>query len=80
MNNNNALNLTVLTEMHPCEFEEWRERGENDRHILTSAVAQLLHVPAGWKVNLVCGGQYSAGGCVGRGDGRVHRAADVSGG
>lgn len=51
MKNNNALNLTVLTGMHPCEFEEWRERGENERHILTSAVAQLLYVPAGWNVN-----------------------------
>lgn len=59
MKNTNALNLSVLTAMHPCEFEEWRERGENDRHILTSAVAQLLHVPAGWMVNGEYRGEFS---------------------
>lgn len=56
MKNTVMNNLSVLTAMHPCEFEEWRERGEGERHVLTSAVLSLLTVPQGWTVN----GEYRA--------------------
>lgn len=35
----------------PCELEEWRERGEDARHALTTAVMRRLHAPKGWRVN-----------------------------
>lgn len=56
MNKITAPDLEILTAMHPCEFEEWREKGENGRHVLTSAVARLLAVPEKWTVN----GEYRA--------------------
>ncbi|MDE1188861.1 MAG: conjugation system SOS inhibitor PsiB [Pantoea sp.] len=43
--------LAQLTAMFPSEFEEWRERGEADRHALTTAVMQQLMTPEGWTVN-----------------------------
>ncbi|MGE9553638.1 conjugation system SOS inhibitor PsiB [Erwinia amylovora] len=56
MENTRTTNLDMLTAMHPCEFEEWRARGEGERHVLTSAVLSLLTVPDGWTVN----GEYRA--------------------
>ncbi|WP_282601569.1 conjugation system SOS inhibitor PsiB family protein, partial [Pantoea ananatis] len=56
MENTVMNNVDVLASMHPCEFEEWRARGEGERHVLTSAVLSLLTVPAGWTVN----GEYRA--------------------
>lgn len=43
--------LTQLTAMFPCEFEEWRERGEGERYTLTAAVMQFLTAPVHWTVN-----------------------------
>lgn len=48
------MNIDILKQincMFPCEFEEWRERGDNERHSLTAAVMQLLATPAGWNAN-----------------------------
>lgn len=56
MNKTTAPDLKELTAMHPCEFEEWREKGEHERHVLTRAVARLLTVPENWTVN----GEYRA--------------------
>lgn len=56
MKNTVMNNVDVLASMHPCEFEEWRARGEGERHELTSAVLSLLTVPQGWTVN----GEYRA--------------------
>lgn len=42
---------TELTDMFPCEFEVWRERGDNDRHILSAAVMQFLDTPKRWQAN-----------------------------
>ncbi|WP_186306753.1 conjugation system SOS inhibitor PsiB family protein [Pantoea ananatis] len=42
MKNTVMNNVDVLASMHPCEFEEWRARGEGERHELTSAVLSLL--------------------------------------
>lgn len=43
--------LTELTAMFPCEFETWRERGEDERHALSTAVMQYLDTPKKWQVN-----------------------------
>ncbi|MCT6592790.1 conjugation system SOS inhibitor PsiB [Pantoea dispersa] len=51
MENTRARNLDELASMHPCEFEEWRERGETERQAMTSAVLSLLTVPECWTVN-----------------------------
>lgn len=40
-----------LTSMFPCEFEAWRERGDDERHALSTAVMQFLDTPQGWQVN-----------------------------
>ena len=42
---------TELTEMFPCEFEAWRERGDEDRHVLSTSVMSFLDTPSGWQVN-----------------------------
>lgn len=42
---------TELTDMFPCEFEAWRERGDDERHALSTAVMQFLDTPQGWQVN-----------------------------
>lgn len=42
---------TELTDMFPCEFEAWRERGDDERHILSAAVMSFLDTPSGWQVN-----------------------------
>ena len=40
-----------LTDMFPCEFEAWRERGDRERYALSSAVMQFIETPAGWQAN-----------------------------
>lgn len=42
---------TELSDMFPCEFEDWRERGDDERHVLSTSVMQFLDAPQGWKVN-----------------------------
>lgn len=42
---------TELINMFPCEFEEWRERGDDKRHVLSTAVMHFLDTPPGWQVN-----------------------------
>ena len=40
-----------LPDMFPCEFEAWRERGDDDRHVLSTVVMHFLNTPTGWQAN-----------------------------
>jgi hypothetical protein len=42
---------TELTDMFPCEFEAWRECGDDERHVLSTAVMHFLDTPTGWLAN-----------------------------
>lgn len=42
---------TELSDMFPCEFEAWRERGDDERHVLSTALMHFLNTPEGWQVN-----------------------------
>lgn len=44
-------NTDDLKTMAPCEFEEWRERGDDFRRALSHAVLHDLHTPEHWQVN-----------------------------
>lgn len=49
---------TELTDMFPCEFEAWRERGDDERHVLSTAVMHFLDTPEGWQVNAEYRGEF----------------------
>ena len=49
---------TELTGMFPCEFEAWRERGDDERYVLSTAVMLFLNTPSGWKVNAEYRGEF----------------------
>lgn len=44
-------NIDELKTLLPCEYEEWRERGEDFRRTLTHAIMRHLVTPAHWQVN-----------------------------
>ena len=46
----------TLRNMHPSDFEEWRERGADFRHLLTTDVMEEIMPPPNWHVN----GEYGA--------------------
>lgn len=58
MKNTTNPDLALLSTLHPCEFEEWRERGQSDRHVLTCAVIRQLPLPEGWTVNGEYGSEF----------------------
>ena len=44
-------NIDDLKTMLPCEYEEWRERGDDFRRTLTHAIMRHLVTPEFWQVN-----------------------------
>lgn len=44
-------NIDDLKTMLPCEYEEWRERGDDFRRTLTHAIMRHLETPEHWQIN-----------------------------
>lgn len=52
------ITATVIDTMSPCEFEDFRECGEDCRQAMSFAVLKALDVPNDWGITCECQNEY----------------------